>query len=543
MAWIDDIDLLNNAATPANWSITSYYDSPTLNDSAATTPIFLEGSACMWWPLKKGGTNGYVGTSTITGTPSLTGRICVGFLNYPFADIDAIPISSIQMRLSSATGFTTNYLQWDARAQLLSPENVPISGHTPVIGYEDAATETGAFGGTAESVGWVATSGNNADGKQGGFDWFFLISWVGAHSATYTGTYFSGLYSEYFDNEGQGLPGETSRPIGVLSRAGDFYQTNVSFQMGDGTADTANVIVTETGKTIFFNNLHVNHELGYVFVDPASTHEVRLTLTDCVHLWNDQASTNEIFTGATNATYFKIDGCSFARGGKFTLPADTVNRWVRGSKFDDCQAGTISDGEFTGNIVSNGEAVTVSGDADLTTSQILTPVVAVDASGLIWNGNFDPDGNLDGMTFSKGTNAHHAAAFGTASPTTMTLRNIDFSGFNATDAQNDSTLHVRRTSGTVTINLIGCTGNISYKSAGATVVLVISPVTTAINIKDDEGNDEQNARVFLYAKDATGPLPYQETVTITRVTTTATVSHTAHGFAVNQKVGYRGLLR
>ena len=543
MAWIDDLDLLNNAANAGNWSA-SGFDTPTLNDSAATTPIYVEGSACMWWPLKKGTTNGYTYTSTISGTPTLTGsrRICVGFINYPFADIDAIPISSLQMRLSSSTGFTTNYLQWNARAQILSPENVPISGHTPIIGFEDAATETGTFNGNAESIGWVATSGNNADGKQGGFDYFFLISWVGAHSATLSGTYFSGLYSEYFDNEGQGLPGETNRPIAVLSQAGDFFQTNVTFQMGDGTSDTANIVVTETGKTIFFNNLHVNHELGYLFVNPASTHEIRLTLTDCVHLWNDQASTSEIFDGIANVDYFKIDGCSFSRGGKISLPADTANRWVRGCKFDDCQAGTISDGEFTDNIVSNGEAFTVSGDADLTGTQFLTPAVAIDTSGLVWNGNFDPDGNLDGCVFSKGTNAHHAIEFGTASPLTMTLRNIDFSGFNATTGQNDSTLHVKRTSGTVTINLVGCTGAIGYKSAGATVDLVTNPVTTSVNVKNSSGTNLQNARVFIEtAATITGGEIYQAAVTsITQTAGTATVTTTAaHGLTTNDKVVIR----
>lgn len=499
MAWIDDIDVLNSAATAnSDFSITSGFDSPTDNDSSATTPIYTEGSACGWMPLKKGVTNGYNATSTITGTPTLSGnRICVGMLNYPLADIAAIPISSMYLRLSSSTGFTTNYLQWDARAQIISPENVPISGHTFIMGHEDSGTESGTFSGNSEAVGWVATTGNDADGKQGGFDWLFLISWVGAHSATLTGTFFSGLYSEYYDNEGSGLPGQTSRPIGVLSRAGNFYQTNISFQLGDGTSDTANLVVTETGKTVFFNNLHINHELGYVFVDPASTHEVRLTLTDCVHFWNDQNSTAEIFTDPENATYFKLDGCSFSNGGIIESPPDSANRWIRSCKFDACQTGVISNGEFTDNIVSNCYAVTVSGDADLTGTSILTPAVAADTSGLVWNGAFDPDGNLDSMTFSKGTNAHHAIEFGTASPLTMTLSNIDFSGFNASNAQNDSTFHVKRTSGTVTINLVGVTGNASYKSAGATVVVQSSVSVKVTVLSKSTGLPLADARVRL----------------------------------------------
>lgn len=355
MAWIDDIDVLNNAATDANWTA-DQYDTPTLNDAAATTPIFLEGSACMWWPLKKGITGGYTYTNVITGTPTLTGRVCVGFINYPFADIDAIPITALSMRLSSATTFTTNYLEWNARAQILSPENVPISGHTPVIGYEDDGTETGTFNGNAESVGWVATTGNNADGKQGGFDWFFLIGWVGAHSATLNETFFSGLYSEYFDNGGNGLPGETSRPIGVLSQAGEFFQTNVSFQLGDGSSDTADLNVTEIGKTVFFNNLHINHELGYQFVDPNSTWEIDFIITDCVHFWNDQSISAEIFTNANNATVFKVTSCAFSNGGQSVLPSYSADRWVKTSKFSACGIIDIGDCIFEDNIVSNTSA-------------------------------------------------------------------------------------------------------------------------------------------------------------------------------------------
>ena len=401
MAWFDDIDVLNNVANAnSDFSITSGFDSPTDNDSSATTPIYVEGSACGWMPLKKGVTNGYNATSTISGTPTLTNRIVVGFLNYPFADLDAIPITSMYMRLSSATGFTTNYLQWDAKAQLLSPENVPISGHTPIIGYEDAGTETGTFNGNSESVGWVATTGNNADGKQGGFDWFFIISYVGAHSATLSGTYFSGLYSEYFDNEGNGLPGETSRPIGVLSQAGNFFQSNIKFQLGHGTSDTANLVVTETGKTIFFNNLHINHELGYVFVDPASTHEVRLTLTDCVHFWNDQSATAEIFKNANNATYLKVDGCSFSDGGKSVLPSYSTNRWIKTSKFNACREIDIGDCTFEDNTVSGATlGVIYIGNTDTRRAKRTSYTNNTTAIEFDTVGNYD----LDGDSFSGNT--------------------------------------------------------------------------------------------------------------------------------------------
>ena len=109
---------------------------------------------------------------------------------------------------------------------------------------------------------------------------------------------------------------------------------------------------------------------------------------------------------------------------------------------------------------------------NLTGSTVDSSTVAADTSAVVWNVATDPSGLMDDMTFTKGTNAHHAIEFGISSPTTLNLSGITFSGFNASNALNDSALHIMRTTGTVTVNASGCTGAISYKSAGATVNVV-----------------------------------------------------------------------
>ena len=168
--------------------------------------------------------------------------------------------------------------------------------------------------------------------------------------------------------------------------------------------------------------------------------------------------------------------------------------------------------------------------------------VAADASALSWNTAVDTDGKLDDAIFSKGANAHHAIDFGTSSPTTVTLRNIAFgTGFNSGNGNNDSTLYFARPTGTVTVNLVGCSGNISYKSAGATITFVVNPVTTQVTAKDSiSGANIQNARVILTASDGTGPLPYLKSSTITRSGSTATVSCTAHGLLTNDYAVIKG---
>lgn len=492
MAWDDDIDVLN-AGVAANWSIISYFDQPTANDSSHTTPIYLEGTACCWSPLKKGGTPsgtwGYIATSTITGTPSMVGRLMVGFFSYPYAEIGAIPILDIRMRMSHATGFTTDFAEWDARAQIFSPKNAPISVHVPVMAYQTnpvATNGTDIDFSAVESVGIYARCADSADGKQGGLDWFFLISWVGAHSATLTNTFFSGLYSEYYDNEGQGLPGETSRPIGVLSKSGDFYQSNINFKIASGGTpdpnDTANTVISETGKTIYFANVEAEQGLGYIFVDPYSTYTSSFTLTGCVHFWNEQdgadydntgsitytsttivltsptknwyesgfaigrkirisgssesardgeysvtgvtattltvtetispttAETNEatmsiyqpakIFLDPGNAETFKLDGCSFSRGGEVDAPPYSTNRYINNCKFDDCKQIDIGDGTFEDNTVSNATlGVLYIGSTDTRRAKRTAYNNCTTAIEFDTVGNYD----LDGDTFSGNT--------------------------------------------------------------------------------------------------------------------------------------------
>jgi len=122
-----------------------------------------------------------------------------------------------------------------------------------------------------------------------------------------------------------------------------------------------------------------------------------------------------------------------------------------------------------------------SGGGSLLDAQILEPTVATSSHGLLWNVASDPNGSLDGMTFSKGANAHHAIEFGTTSPLSMTLTDITFTGFGA-DTTTSAALHIMRTGGTVTINYTGAVP--TYTSEGATVVLVSSKETTFTPIEN-----------------------------------------------------------
>jgi hypothetical protein len=198
---------------------------------------------------------------------------------------------------------------------------------------------------------------------------------------------------------------------------------------------------------------------------------------------------------------------------------------------------------WTGGQVTNSGAITASG-AIFTGVKVLTSIVAADAAALIWNNAGDPDGNLDDCTFSKGTNAHHAIQLGASAPATVTLRGMTFTGFSASNEQNDSVIQLADTGSNRawTIYAVGCVGTVSVKKtrSGDTYTVIADPATTAIHVQDvNTAAAITGARVLVYCA-AGGGKPGDVTVTATASGTTATISHTAHGLSTGDKVLIKG---
>jgi hypothetical protein len=234
--------------------------------------------------------------------------------------------------------------------------------------------------------------------------------------------------------------------------------------------------------------------------------------------------------GSTDATRFLLDmsdtdiadfemtGCFITRAGACTFQS---GQDVSGNAFSDCGQITPDGADLSGCVVSGYEG-------------------SSDSAAVVWDLNTDPNNYLDGTTFTKGTASTHAIEFGDTIPSEITLTDVSFSGYNASDDQNDSTLYFADTGGTIILNLFGCSGDISIKTAGCDVSVVQDPVTTEITVKNEAGSLLTGARVYLIPTDNTGPLPYQEAVTISVSSGTATVTHTAHGVANGKKVLIEG---
>jgi hypothetical protein len=232
----------------------------------------------------------------------------------------------------------------------------------------------------------------------------------------------------------------------------------------------------------------------------------------------------------------EIDGCSISGLASLNAPSSGGT-----SRF------------LTNTIISDSGQVTHNG-ADMSGSSVLLSTVAADTGALLFNETTDPDTVMDGMTFSKGANSHHAIDFGTNVDGTstsgeITLRNCTFNGFGTTEDGDDAALRFLDTGGSLNVNLVGCTVDgaaatstnlFKDDAAGIAVTLVFDPVTVSCNVKDDAGGNLQNARVFMEASDGTGDYPFQDSVTITRSGSTASVSHTAHGMLDGDKVHING---
>ena len=331
---------------------------------------------------------------------------------------------------------------------------------------------------------------------------------------------------------------------------GDGADPDNSFSLAEATA---NSLANRWGNIELINGAYYVqgfHSFGSggtlcVFTDSNKTVFIRA----CAHnLTNDAVSTAynrfEIINASTVVTWDNIIFQSLGTRSRGTFVVTTGTLTATSCQFVDVNTFTLlSSSTMTDCIFRRTNAITAPGST-LNGSQILAPTVAANASGLVWDVATDPDGKLDDMIFTKGTNNHHAIEFGANIPSTITLRGCDFTGFSASQNNDASIFHFKDTTGTITLNLVGCSSDVSfatsYRTDGATIVVVQDPVTFQVTVKDlDTGSAIENARVLVPVTSGVN-FPYQASVTIASTGTTATVTHTTHGLATNDNVLIEG---
>ena len=254
---------------------------------------------------------------------------------------------------------------------------------------------------------------------------------------------------------------------GILQAIAGGYQ--LQGQLLLGTAGTAVDFRDANTSVLIANNLKVAAGFNEIEIRNASS---RVDWTAISFLALGTLSRGNLLV--TNDADVNIDACSFTNMGTFALLGSTA---------------------ITNSTLRSCDTITAPGST-LSGTSVLTSRVAADASAVVWNSANDPGGELDNMTFSKGTNDHHAIEFGLSSPTTISLVGQTYTGFSASNNVNSSVLHIKRTTGTVTINVSG--GDTpSYRSDGATVVVQNSVSVTLTGLVNP-------TEVRVYSQDGGG---------------------------------------
>lgn len=319
---------------------------------------------------------------------------------------------------------------------------------------------------------WGVEAGHASSAKNVTNTWMDVIRYLDGYSMT------GGTSSDDIELSDIATLDYTSA-YGVLSEFEGVYFATGTVQFGTGATTT---YAAMDGEVLVFTDQHVAAGLYKLSgVGTGST----VAITDSVLR----------STGSTDATRFILDFddadlASLTLTGNLIVRAATSSfksgQTVTGNVFDDC-------GQIT------------HGGADMQRCDV-TNYSGTPAAAMVYNETADPSGELDDCTFTKGSATKHAIEFGTSSPTSITLDGLTFSGYNSSNAQADSTLYFARTGGTVTVNLSGVTGNVSYKTAGATISLVNSTTLELTGLKNP-------TEVRVYDEGTTTEIAGQEDVT------------------------------
>lgn len=344
----------------------------------------------------------------------------------------------------------------------------------------------------------------------------------GEISITGSGGSFSEL-AEYNDYNAGGTPPGTSSTsvdsgrhvLGLFQQAGGSYLWKGLMSLGTSAtsitfSDSNETIIIDDSPHTYaaFNKIEINHASSSVTLNSVSIISTATTANGIGY-----------FEMVDNATVNK-NGCLFLNMGTFIYDSN--------ASMDTCSY--VSCGQITHG-GADFESCSFSGYEGTAGTAYMTYAEAA-----------DPNGELDNCSFTKGTATTHAIEFdATNTPTTITLTGIDFSGYNATNGNNDSALYFPSTSKSYTVNLVGCSGDISYRvGSGGSVSLVINPISLTIKAKDAADNSNLSGAQVLCEVTSGINFPYQASITITGATTTATVAHTAHGLSTGDYIIIRG---
>lgn len=307
---------------------------------------------------------------------------------------------------------------------------------------------------------------------------------------------------------------------------------------------SSNLNLVSSNETIVFPDRKVSSTL-YKLKGVADTGTTDIDITGLVCKTEGTGIAADVDFSDTDLNSLAFDGCTFLSMGNFTIALGTVDN----SKFNSIGTTTLTSCDYDNCTIELGGLITINSGASFLNGVVNKSTNSTALS--IAAGQVTAD--LTGNTFVSDGTGHAVQLSGTQNTQTITWDNIlddgagsEWTGTAGDPATTTSTgneaLLVSVNSGQkLTINVASGASVPTVKNDGTgTVAIVSGQATLTYTVRDQETKTAiEGAAVTVFAGDV-GPLPYQDSVTITQTTGTATVSHTAHGFSTGQKVQIEG---
>jgi hypothetical protein len=276
-----------------------------------------------------------------------------------------------------------------------------------------------------------------------------------------------------------------------------------------GATSTADGYLEASDEVIVFEARDLLDDKYSLTVAGDTTYVTSFVLTSCII---KSAAHGVVCTFTdSNIDTLTIDSCTFANLKNtisFTNTAAATGHDVTNTVFTGCGQIDPGDVTFTGNTIAN----------------------TTDANGGLL---IDADGtsNISGISFISDGTGH--AIYITAAGS-YTLTDFTYSGYGATGTTN-ATIY-NNSGGSVIVTVSGGDTPTYYNGTSADTTIISGTVTVQVTTKETDGDVIGDALVMVKASDATGPFPFEESISIARSGTVATVTHTGHGMATNDYV-------
>jgi len=480
--------LYTNNDNESNWGGT---------DGPDTYNVAVQGTNSESWLVSKN--NSETGTLTLTpGTaPDATRSLFIFWmksdLQYYYTDIRA--------ELQSTASNYKQFICATAAIPDISGDFKPIA-----LDYVNKGTATGTYAPASHTVTRIIVDNSSSGNIRSVINnWIDVMYFGPGHAIAGTTT------GDLLFSEAAALDQNGTNEYGILNNF-----EGVVFSQGD--LDLTGTSLTSNGETLVFIDTANGYD-RYNF-DITGT----ATFTDTAIR---ASGTVDFDMDASGATSFTMTGGSLTQGNQLTLKD---RQDFSGVVITDQNLSSINNNptNCTWNI-SGLVTVEVTGQLNACTFSNSTSSAAVLTSNL--------SDAVDCTFISDGSN--HAIELSALGSGTMTWENYLTGYATADGSTGNEAIYVNVASGTLTINVTSGYDTPFIRTAGAVVTVVAGAVVTKVTAVTTSGDPIQNARVLLRAADGTAAFPFRESVTITRVSTTASVAHTAHGMANGDKVQIR----